>query len=93
MSGLQALLHACFKDSRGKIIIFQPPNIPLCVWFVCTIFAKVIHEPSVLHRLFEAIGFGVLFTWAWLEIFQGTTYFRRILGGIILILSIVSHIR
>jgi len=28
----------------------------------------------------ELVAFGALFTWAWLEIFDGANWFRRLLG-------------
>lgn len=91
MVRLQAISDALFKDKHGKVVVFQSPNIPIGLWFICTIFAKFTNASSTLHHILETVGFGALFTWAWLEIFQGTTYFRRILGGLILVCSIVIH--
>jgi hypothetical protein len=39
----------------------------------------------------EALAFGSLFTWAWLELFQGVNYFRRALGLGVLIGVIASR--
>ncbi|HEY9908282.1 MAG TPA: hypothetical protein V6D18_11845 [Thermosynechococcaceae cyanobacterium] len=36
------------------------------------------------------MAFGSLFTWAWLELFQGVNYFRRSLGLIVLLGAIAS---
>jgi hypothetical protein len=32
-----------------------------------------------------AVAYGSLFTWAWLELFQGVNYFRRSLGLLVLV--------
>jgi hypothetical protein len=44
------------------------------------------------YEVLDAIAFGSLFTWAWLELFDGVNYFRRALGTTILIGAIVSRI-
>nr|WP_223805582.1 hypothetical protein [Pseudanabaena sp. UWO310] len=36
------------------------------------------------------LAFGALFTWAWLELFDGVNYFRRLLGLLVLLLAIAN---
>jgi hypothetical protein len=45
-----------------------------------------------IHTGLDAIAFGSLFTWAWLELFQGVNYFRRALGFIVLLFAIASRL-
>jgi hypothetical protein len=80
----QSFLERCYKDKNGNVAIFQAPNLPIAVGLTSTILAMLIKSGS-LQTLFSLLGFGTFFTWAWLEIFSGDSYFRRILGVTVLI--------
>ncbi|OGL30887.1 hypothetical protein A3F37_00400 [Candidatus Saccharibacteria bacterium RIFCSPHIGHO2_12_FULL_41_12] len=69
---------------------FQVPNLPLIVWFVALLLARV--TAGQWHALFSVVSFGALFTWAWLEIFHGTNMFRRILGVVVMSLTIINKL-
>ncbi len=78
--------------------MFQKPNTPLIVWAVCSVLLRIIHEPGALtptpvfEQLLAAVQFGSIFTWSWLEIFQGTNYLRRALGLIVMFFILRSMI-
>ena len=78
-----------FKDKNGKIVLGQKPNLPIIVWFTALLLTKITN--STLQDLFAIMSFGALFTWAWLELFQGVNYFRRVLGLLVLVMSIWSR--
>ncbi len=80
------------KDKYGRVVLFEAPNIPLISWAVCTVVGALIEEPSTLHNIINVVAFGSLFTWAWLEIADGTTYFRRVLGVAIMVVAIMNFI-
>ena len=80
-----------FKDKNGKIVIVQKPNLPIIVWFVSFIASYLPFRDSVLSFL-ELFSFGVLFTWAWLEIFSGVNIFRRLLGLTIMISLLIIRL-
>ena len=86
------LLDRTFRDSNGNIVIGQKPNLPILVWLAATSL-NFFATSGNLHRGLEAIAFGSLFTWAWLELFQGVNYFRRSLGFVVLLGAIVSKFR
>jgi len=86
------LLNQIFRTKDGKIVIWQFPNIPIIIWGLSLLLAKIVTEGPV-HNLASAISFGALFTWAWLEIFQGVNYFRRALGLVILTIIILNTIK
>jgi hypothetical protein len=77
-----------FKDKDGHIAIIQWPNIPLIGWFVSMLAALFITSPQ-WHTFLGYLGFGFIFTWAWLEI---TTGFRRTAGVVVLLLALYAHI-
>jgi hypothetical protein len=80
-----------FHDDRGNLVIIHPPNLPILVWVAATLLKFVFQSGSIYLGL-EAIAFGSLFTWAWLELFDGVNYFRRGLGLVVLIGVIASKI-
>ncbi|MEH1867946.1 MAG: hypothetical protein V7K69_23525 [Nostoc sp.] len=78
------LIDKTFRDSDGKIVLAQMPNLPLIVWIVTTLLA-LIFTSGKINTVLEVVANGSLFTWAWLELFQGVNYFRRALGLAVLI--------
>lgn len=91
MSKKHDFIDKFFKDKAGKLALWQRPNLPLGAWAVSTIISKIISQTK-LHQIFELVAFGAIFTWAWLEIFKGASYFRRVLGITVLVLSIISRL-
>lgn len=85
------LFDRTFRDSEGQIVLAQKPNLPILVWLSATLLT-FLQTPDKLHMAIEAIAFGSLFTWAWLELFQGVNYFRRSLGLIVLLAAIASRV-
>lgn len=85
------LVDKTFRDSDGKIVIAQMPNLPLIVWIVTSILA-LIFTTGKINTVLDVVANGSLFTWAWLELFQGVNYFRRALGLFVLIGIIASKI-
>jgi hypothetical protein len=80
-----------FNDDRGNLVIIQPPNLPILVWGATTLL-KFVFTSGNIYLVLDTISFGSLFTWAWLELFDGVNYFRRALGFVVLIGTIVSRI-
>ena len=80
-----------FKTKGGKIVIWQFPNIPIIVWGVSLVITKIFNEGTI-HTLASTISFGAIFTWAYLEIFQGVNYFRRALGIVVLAVTLFGKI-
>lgn len=85
------LFDKTFRDSEGNIVIAQPPNLPILVGITATVLNFIIKNGNI-HTGLDAIAFGSLFTWAWLELFEGVNYFRRALGLIVLIGLIASRL-
>lgn len=87
------LLERTFRDSSGKIVIAQTPNLPLLVGLTATLFQFILPSGN-LQTGFDLVGFGALFTWAWQELFEGVNYFRRALGlvGLAVIIMLRLHI-
>ena len=87
----QNFIEKCYKDKNGKITLAQIPNPPLIVGLLAGLLRSVLGHGTV-HGVLDLVGFGALFTWAWLELFQGSNYFRRLLGAVVLVLLIWNRI-
>lgn len=81
-----------WKDKHGKVVLWQNPNIPLWTWIIATALTYLLPtgKPQDIAKI---IAFGAIFAWSWLEISSGVNYFRRTLGLIVLILSILGQIK
>lgn len=85
-----SLFDQTFRDNEGNIVIAQPPNLPLIVGVTTTLLTLVVPSGDFSRGL-GAVAFGSLFTWAWLELFDGVNYFRRGLGLFALLGLIASR--
>lgn len=86
------LFDLTFRDSEGKIVIAQMPNLPLLVGLAAA-FLQFLLPSGKIQAVLELVAFGALFTWAWQELFAGVNYFRRSLGLIGLVSMIVLGLR
>lgn len=80
-----------FKDKKSRWTIWQAPNLLLYSWLVAKAVAFIIKN-GLLHSLSDTLAFGLLFTWSWLELTGGASYFRRGLGLLVLIAVIKSRV-
>jgi hypothetical protein len=78
-----------FKDKHGKLAIIYLPNVPLWGFIVCRVLARVIRHGS-WHTGFDTLGTAFIFLWAYLEITAGTSVFRRVLGSVVMALTVTS---
>ena len=79
------------KDKNGRITLWQSPNLPIIVWAGAVVASKLISSGKA-HQASVLIAFGAIFTWAWMECFNGVNYFRRAIGFIVLAVSIHSRL-
>ncbi|MEH1769714.1 MAG: hypothetical protein V7L27_32420 [Nostoc sp.] len=86
------LFDKTFRDSNGKIVVAEMPNPPLILWIVASLLT-LIFTTGKINTVLDVLANGSLFTWAWLELFQGVNYFRRALGLAVLIGIIVLKIQ
>jgi len=86
---IQHLINKCIRDKNNRIVIWQRPNLPIIGWAVCAIAAHIFHTAN-LHTGLASLGTAFLFAWAYLELTQGASYLRRLLGLIVGV-TIVVH--
>jgi hypothetical protein len=85
---IKKLINLVFRDKNNHIVIWQTPNIPIIGWFVFMLIAHLLSDGH-LKTSFELISKAFLLAWAYLELFQGVNYFRRLLGLVVLLGTIL----
>lgn len=86
------LINKLIGNKDRQLTLLQFPNVPLWVWIVGTILSRVFKQ-GASHTLFVWIAFLGLIVWAGLELFKGDNYFRKILGGIVIVVSLYNRIK
>jgi hypothetical protein len=82
-------LENFFRNDQNRLVIWQRPNLPLVGWFLFLMAARNL-EASFLKAGFEFLSSAMLFTWSYLEITQGDSYFRRLLGLTVMVILVGS---
>ncbi len=80
-----------FSDKHGNVVIWQMPNLPLILWFVFMLAAYTTH--GQIRAVLAVASTASLLVWAFLEIVQGASYFRRVLGMIVFIATVYSRLQ
>lgn len=81
-----------WKDKRGRVVIYQRPNIWLIAWAVLDIVAIFAPGKSIPGYAWDA-GAVALVIWCLLEIVRGVNYFRRALGLVVLLMIIATFFK
>jgi hypothetical protein len=92
MPKLPAPLRKFITDKHDHVALWQTPNAPLTVWAIFTILSHLLHRGNARSAA-ELIGHAAIIVWAILEITSGASYFRRTLGAIVLLLTLLSVLR
>jgi len=78
-----------FQDKNGEWAVIQFPNLLLWLWLSVMLIA-VLPLQNNIEAGFHQLGSALLFAWAYLEVTQGSSYFRRVFGGIILCMIVLN---
>lgn len=88
----ELIIKNFFKDKDGHIVIWQWPNVPLWGWIIFKLLSFSIDQEQ-LRVGFAKLSAASLFVWAYLEITKGDSYFRRFIGGIVMLGIIAGYFR
>ena len=78
-----------FRDSDGRLTLWQLPNPALCVWLVAVVLGRF--DLSATHATaVDGVRHGALLVWALDEVVRGASPFRRLLGAVVLVAQLVS---
>ncbi|MEO8785409.1 MAG: hypothetical protein ABI221_03925 [Candidatus Saccharimonadales bacterium] len=78
---LQSFFSGLLKDKKGRVVIWQAPNLPIWGWAIFTALGLLLKHGQ-WHTGSQNLAQLWLFTWAYLELKSGDSPFRRILGAI-----------
>jgi hypothetical protein len=89
----QNLWDKIWRDNKGNVVLWQRPNWLLIGWLV-TSFVFMANLASKYNKLLFGVGTLFLVAWGVLEVWRGVNYFRRALGGVVLlgILAMSPHL-
>jgi hypothetical protein len=80
-----------FTDRRtGRIVIVQAPNLPLVVWGMAEVVSLSLRGHPAAGATAGDIARGALLVWALDEIGRGVNPYRRVLGAVVLAVTIWS---
>lgn len=87
----QDLWDRIWKDKRGRIVIWQWPNVWLIAWAITTVVS--LFFTGTLATVLSWAATLLLGIWAVVEMTKGVNYFRRALGLLILFFVVASIIK
>jgi len=93
MLTLAALARFFTNADTGRVVVVQPPNLPLAVFLVATVVRWLAHPAGTAGTVVTAVGRGALLVWAALEIGWGDSPFRRVLGTAVLVATVAGMAR
>jgi hypothetical protein len=91
MDKIKKWMNNFFRNDHDEIIIGQKPNGLIIGWAASSLVSMLLGHTHTLVNGFNWLGSAFLFAWAYSEITQGDTYFRRLLGVIVGIIIITPH--
>ena len=74
----------------GRITIAQIPNLPLAIFLVATLVRVVFSPAGAVGTAVRVIGTAALLWWAADEVVRGVNPFRRLLGAVVLVATLVG---
>jgi len=78
-----------WRDKNGQVVIVQMPNIWLIAWLVLEVVSLLSFSHSV-ELITWWVASAALGIWSLLEIFRGVNYFRRVLGLLIAVMTLLT---
>ena len=92
IDSIQRAFQKFVRDKEGRIAVWQTPNFPLVAWIVFKMLSMVVTQKN-LQDGFSLISSAFLFTWAFLEMTEGDSYFRRVIGLVVFAALLVGFFR
>jgi hypothetical protein len=76
------------EDGNGRVVVAQWPNPALLVWMATVVLGWTGVLGSDHAATVAAAGRGALVVWALDEVVRGASPFRRLLGGVVLVVQL-----
>ena len=79
--------------STGRITVVQRPNLLLVLYVVAVVSEHLLHGHHPAARVAGDLGSAAIVLWALDEMARGVNPWRRLLGSVVLVVSVVSLLR
>lgn len=80
-----------FRNSdTGKLVIAQLPNLPLAIFLAATAVRLVFRPDGGVGTATSVVGTAALVWWAADEVLRGDSPFRRVLGAVVLVATVIG---
>lgn len=76
------------KQGTGKVVVYQNPNLSLAAWATLTVISLM--TSGRISDFSSMFASAALLIWAALEVLSGVNYFRRGLGAVVFVFSLLS---
>jgi hypothetical protein len=74
----------------GRLVVAQWPNLPLAIFLVAAAASRIFRPSGDAATFLRVLGIVALVVWALDELMRGVNPFRRILGGAVLVATVVG---
>jgi hypothetical protein len=74
----------------GRFVVAQLPNPALAVWFGVVVWRTVADPTGLQRATLDGAAAGALIVWALDEVIRGINPFRRLLGIVVLVPTLVG---
>ena len=78
------------NPDTGVVVVMQPPNLPLWVFLAATALRLLFHPEGAAGTVVSIVSTVAILVWALIEIVAGSSPFRRVLGGVVLVAVVVG---
>ena len=78
------------NPETGDVVVAQWPNLPLWVFLAASLVRRLFHPDGGLGTVVSVVGTVSLVAWAVLELARGDSPFRRVLGAVVLVVTVVG---
>ena len=80
-----------FRDrSTGQVVIAQLPNLPLIVFLVAAAIRRYASPDGTAGAVVSGVATVALLWWSVDEVVRGVNPFRRILGGVVAVVTLAG---
>lgn len=78
------------NPETGRLVVAQPPNVPLAIFLAATATRLIFDPAGTARTAVSVVGSAALLVWAGLEIAQGDSPFRRVVGAVVFISTVAG---
>jgi hypothetical protein len=87
---IRKLLVGFFSSKNGHLVIVQWPNTWIMLWLILSGLSKTVGNGTSVG--IASMAAVTLLTWAYLEISSGASSFRKVLGLVVLAVTLLKII-